>query len=157
MSFDVPTKVELKNMLGMLYNGLEVEDCESFDLNASELIFGLYLDDEDNPVTLLVSDLSFGANMSSALTMLPAPVAQDAIKNGKLEDMMISNLNEIANILSKLFMLDTSHHLRFTTLHLASDGLPETVSGLLEKISTQVFFQATPSGYGAGKVGFLVP
>ena len=157
MSFSVPAKAEVKDMLGMLYSGLEVDDSDALDLNSAELIFGLYIDDEDNPVTLLVCDISFGANMGCGMTMIPAVVAKDALKSGKLEDMMISNLNEVANIVSRLFMLGTEEHLRFATMHPVSDGLPDSVVELLEKITKQAFFEVTPKGYGAGKVGFLSP
>lgn len=157
MSFGVPAKAELKDMLGMLYSGLEVEDSDALDLSSAELVFGLYIDDEDNPAALIVCDLSFGANMGCGMTMIPAPVAKDAIKSGKLEDMMISNLNEVANIVSRLFMLGSEGHLRFATMHPVSDGLPDSVAGLLGNIGRQAFFEVTPKGYGAGIVGFLTP
>lgn len=157
MSFSTPSKAELKDMLGMLFNNLEVEDCDPVDLGANNLFFGLYLDDDDTPVTLVVCDLPFSAYMGSSMTMLPPPVAADVIKSGKLEDMMVSNLKEVMNIVSRLFMLRGSDHLRFSTLHPASESLPETVSSLLVNIERQVFFDVEVPRYGSGKVGFVVP
>lgn len=157
MSFSTPSKAELKDMLGMLFTNLEVQDCDPIDLGAENLFFGLYLDDDDNPVTLVVCDLPFSAYMGSSMTMLPPPVAADVIKSGKLEDMMVGNLKEVMNIVSRLFMLRGGSHLRFTTLHPATESLPDTVSGLLVNIKKQVFFDVEVPRYGTGKVGFLVP
>ncbi|MEE4291279.1 MAG: hypothetical protein V2J13_06000 [Cycloclasticus sp.] len=157
MSFSTPSKAELKDMLGMLFTNLEVQDCDPLALDADDLSFGLYLDDDDNPVTLVVCDLPFCAYMGSSMTMLPPPVAADVIKSGKLEDMMVGNIKEVMNIVSRLFMLRGGTHLRFATLHSAQEGLPDSVSGLLGNIDKQVFFDVEVPRYGAGKVGFLVP
>jgi len=157
VSFSTPTKAELKDMLGMLFNNLEVQDCDSIALDTDDLFFGLYLDDDDNPVTLVVCDMAFSAYMGSSMTMLPPPVAADAIKSGKLEDMMLGNVQEVMNIVSRLFMLRGGGHLRFSTLHPVKDGLPDSVSELLGKTEHQVFFDVEIPRYGSGKVGFLVP
>lgn len=157
MSFSTPSKAELKDMLGMLFNNLEVQDCDPLALDADNLFFGLYLDDDDKPVTLVVCDLPFSAYMGSSMTMLPPPVAADAIKSGKLEDMMVGNVKEVMNIVSRLFMLRGGTHLRFATLHPVEDGLPDSVSELMANVDQQVFFDVEVPRYGSGKVGFLVP
>ena len=157
MNFSTPSKAELKDMLGMLFANLDVQDCEPVALDTSDLFYGLYLDDSDKPVTLVVCDLSFAAYMGSSMTMLPPPVAADVIKSGKLEDMMVGNLQEVMNIVSRLFMLRGGSHLRFATLHPASEALPDSVSGLLASVDQQVFFDVEVPRYGLGKVGFLVP
>jgi len=157
VSFSTPSKAELKDMLGMLFTNLEVKDCDPVDLGTDDLFFGLYLDDDDTPATLVVCDLPFSAYLGSSMTMLPPPIAADVIKSGKLEDMMVGNLKEVMNIVSRLFMLRGGAHLRFSTLHPASEGLPEAVSSLLTNIEKQVFFDVEVPRYGAGKVGFLVP
>lgn len=157
MSFSTPSKAELKDMLGMLFNDLDVQDCGPIALDSANLFFGLYLDDDDQPVTLVACDLPFAAYTGSSMTMLPPPVAADVIKSGKLEDMMVGNLKEVMNIVSRLFMLRGGRHLRFTTLHAVSEGLPDNVSGLLESMAKQVFFDVNIPRYGQGKVGFLVP
>lgn len=157
MSFSTPSKAELKDMLGMLFTNLDVQDCEPIALDTSDLFFGLYLDDSDNPVALVVCDLLFSAYMGSSMTMLPPPVAAASIKSGKLEDMMVGNVKEVMNIVSRLFMLRGGAHLRFATLHGVSEGLPDAVSGLLENIGKQAFFDIEVPRYGVGKVGFLVP
>lgn len=157
MNFSTPSKAELKDMLGMLFSNLDVQDCDPIALDTDDLSFGLYLDDDDNPVTLVVCDLPFCAYMGSSMTMLPPPVAADAIKSGKLEDMMVGNVKEVMNIVSRLFMLRGGAHLRFTTLHSIKEGLPDSVSGMLGSIDQQVFFDVEIPRYGSGKVGFLVP
>ena len=157
MSFSTPTKAELKDMLGMLFNKLDVQDCDPVDLEADDLFFGLYLDDSDKPVTLVACNLAFAAYMGSSMTMLPPPVAADVIKSGKLEEMMVGNLKEVMNIVSRLFMLRDGEHLRFSTLHPATEAFPDSVSGLLANVEKQVFFDVEVPRYGTGKVGFIVP
>ena len=156
MSFSKPSKAELKDMLGMLFTDLEVQDSDPIDTGADDIFYGLYLDDDDAPVTLVACDLPFTAYMGSSMTMLPPPVAADAIKNGEPEAMMLANIKEIMNIVSRLFMLRGGTHLRFSTLYPVSEGLPETVAKLLENVEKKVFFNVEVPRYGSGKVGFLV-
>ena len=157
MSFSTPSKAELKDMLGMLFTNLDVQDCDPVAVDAEDLFFGLYLDDSDKPVTLVACDLRFAAYLGSSMTMLPPPVAADVIKSGKLEDMMVGNLKEVMNIVSRLFMLRGGDHLRFSTLHPVSEGLPDDVAGILGDIDKQAFFDVEVPRYGSGKVGFIVP
>ena len=157
MNFTTPTKAELKDMLGMLFVKLDVKDTDPVPLDAEDLLFGLYLDDEDNPVTLVVCDMPFAAYTGSSMTMLPPPVAAEVIKSGKMEDMMVGNLKEVMNIVSRLFMLRGARHLRFTTLHPQSEGLPDEVSNMVANLEKQTFFDVEIPRYGVGKVGFLVP
>ncbi len=157
MSFSTPSKAELKNMLGMLFADLEVNSCDSIALDGKDIFFGLYLNDDNEPATLVVCDIRFCAYLGSSMTMLPPPVAEDAIQSGSLEDMMVSNIKEVMNIISRLFMLRGSDHLKFSSFHSASSDLPDSISKLLANIDQEIYFDVGLPRYGSGKLGFLVP
>lgn len=156
MSYSVPGDLDVKHMLSMLFEGLEVKVGKAPDLTSPLIHFGIYVDDTNNPVALAASDLSFAVYASCAMTMVPAPVAQEAIKSGVLEKMMQDNLGEVMNILSRLFMLGSTPHLKFARVHGVSD-LPEAAASIVGNIGKQVWLEVTVPRYGSGIIGFLLP
>ena len=155
MGYSVPGNLDLKHILSMLYQGLDVKAGEPLDLSSPLVHFGVYVDDEDNPVALAASDLSFAVYSSCAMTMVPAPVAEEAIKSGVLEDMMKDNLGEVMNILSRLFMLGSTTHLRFTEV-LSVAELPEAAAQILTNTAKQTWLEVEVPRYGTGVIGFLI-
>lgn len=156
MGFTVPSRAELKDMVGLIFDGADVNEAEPFELEAPALHFGAYIDDDDNLAGVLVCDAAFGAYASCAMTMLPLPVAQDAIKSGSLEEMMVSNLREVMNILSRLFMLRGADHLRFDRLYSVKKGqMPENINEYMNGADKKSWFRAAIPNYGDGQLGFV--
>ena len=156
MSYSVPVDLDVKHMLSMLFDGLDVKAGEAPDMASPLIHFGVYIDDTDNPVALVASDLSFAVYSSCAMTMVPAPVAEEAIKSGVLEDMMQDNLGEVMNIISRLFMLGSTPHLKFTKTYSVTD-LPEAAAQIIGNAGKQAWFEVTVPRYGTGVIGFLLP
>jgi len=152
--FKLPNELEIKGMLGMLYDGVEIKPSDPIDLALLDLQFGVYVDDEDKPVTLAVCDIKFAVYSSCSLTMLPPPVAEEAVNKSALEDAMLSNLNEVFNIISRLYMGNDSPHLRFDKAYSAS-SCPDDVSQLVDQCEIRVDFEITIPRYGAGRLAMM--
>lgn len=153
----IPTKGELRQMLTMLYGDqLELDAGKPVAAdNGSKSVVAVYVNDEDAPVTACVCDHSFAAFAGSALTKIPRGGAEDAAKTGDFSDMMLGNLREVMNICSRLFMYNTSPHLRLDQVYASPDTVPEAVRAMLGASKGRGDFSVSIPGYGAGAVSFL--
>ena len=152
--FKVPSEAEMSVMLGMLFDGMDIKPGNALGIPDSAYC-GVYVDDSDQPVTVCVCDIGFAAYSACSLTMLPKPVAEDAIASGGLEGNQLGNLGEVFNILSRLFMSNDTDHLRFTTLYKASD-LPGDLKDAFAEVAKQASFEIDIPRYGSGTVNLMV-
>ncbi|MCB1740072.1 MAG: hypothetical protein KDK91_06865 [Gammaproteobacteria bacterium] len=151
-SYAKPAKNAVKNMLAMLY-GDEVEVADSADFDSGEnTITAVYVSDDAKPVALVKCDVPFGAYAGAALSMIPAAGAKDAAEEGELSKMMLDNLHEVMNILSRVFLSDSTPHLRLGTMYKSLGELPGDARELGEQCGTQVHFQVEIPQYGSGKL-----
>lgn len=153
--FKVPTELDVKSILGMLFEGVKVAPAKERDLSASDGYVGIYVDDEGKPVTACLCDVEFAAYAACSLTMLPPPVAQESVNSGKLEKNMLDNLGEVFNILSRLFLTNDTDHLKFHETHEAQ-SLPADISESLGQASKLVSFEISFPRYGEGILTMLV-
>ena len=153
----VPNNTEVKQMLGMLYGqGLAVEGGDPVATDAgSNSIIAIYINDAGEPVTACCCDLPFAAYCGSALSMIPAGGAEDAANSGDLTEMMRGNLQEVMDICSRLFISDSTPHLKLDALYDGPDSLPEMARTLLESASGRADLKVSIPGYGQGNLSFL--
>jgi hypothetical protein len=151
-AFVIPTAAKTREFLGMLFgDDLKVVDGKPVSLPTS--FVATFVDDSDKLVGVCAADLSFAAFAGTAMSMLPPGVAKEAIAAKQLSDVMKGNLGEVMNILSRLFMSDTSPHLRFLAVHGPGEQnkLADSLSG-----ANRSNFSITIPRYGTGQVSFLV-
>ena len=156
-TFVIPKEIELKQMLGMLYDsGLEVKLTDSLPTESgSKSLIAVYVDDEDQPVTACACDYNFTAFAGAALTKIPKGGAEDAASSGDFSEMMLNNLNEIMNICSRLFMSSTTPHLRLEKTYNSPDEVPDTARSVLGESISRADYDVVIPGYGDGKISFL--
>jgi hypothetical protein len=66
-------------------------------------VVAVYGTDSNDVAGLLVCSMSAAAYLGAALSLLPRPVADAAIKKGVLDEALLENFREVANICSSLF------------------------------------------------------
>ncbi|MCB1754028.1 MAG: hypothetical protein KDJ38_00815 [Gammaproteobacteria bacterium] len=156
-NFIIPKKLEVQQMLGMLYDGeIDVEESDVLSTDAgSKTRVAVYIDDNDQPVCACTCDFPFTAYAGGALTKIPKAGAEEAANNGDFSEMMLSNLNEVMNICSRLFMSSKTPHLRLDKTYGTPDEAPETVTGMLSGTLAKAGFQVKIDGYGSGKLSFV--
>lgn len=153
-TYAIPKKIEVQSMLGMLYEGLDVEDGSPIDTAANnKTIVGVFVDDENNPVTACVCDYSFAAYAGSALTKIPKAGAEEQAESGEFSQMIMGNLYEVMNICSRLFMNSETPHLRLEKTYMLAD-LPAEMADMLPKAANQAGFEVEVDGYGKGVLSF---
>jgi len=154
-TYPLPDAGKVKQMLGLLFDGLEVKPGKKWDIvPPSGGWIGLYIADDGKPVALCACDAALAANSAAALSMLPPGVAKDAAKSKDLTDVMVANLREIMNICSRLLMNDTSAHLRLESLY-ASKAMPAPVTGVLGAPHGRIDFELNLPKYGAGTLAVV--
>lgn len=153
--FNLPKDLQLKSILGMLYQGLEISAGAPIDLSAAGTYFGVYVNDAGEPVALSVADTNLSAYASCALTMLPPGVANDAALKCVLDEIMEGNLYEVFNIMSRLFMAPHTGHLKLDKLY-TYDDLPESITQIMDTFNENATFEIDVPRYGTGQLNMLI-
>ena len=152
----VPQENQIRQIFGMLFGDELVLDTGKPDTaDDTKSLYALFINDEGKHVTACVCDHNFAAFAGSALTKIPVGGAEDAAKSGEFTEMMLSNLHEIMNICSRLFMNNTSPHLRLETVYPSADSVPDNARIMIDACQERVDFTVSIPGYGTGSVSFL--
>jgi hypothetical protein len=151
----LPEAAQVKDMLGMLFDGLAVGPGATLDISAkSGSYFAVYVADDGAPAALCACDLAFAANSASALSMLPPNVAKDAAKSKQLTEVMLANLREIMNIFTRLLIREGTAHLRLQEV-CQFPALPPSAAAIIGAAKGRVDFEITIGRYGAGKLAVM--
>jgi len=131
-----------------------VSKARAFDLDdeESQWLTARYVDDRDVLIGACVCDLPFAAMSATALAMIPAVVANEAIAAGSLEAGLRENTYEVVNIMSKLLNGPSHAHLRLTEL---VDGIPEDARRLIDRAPGRKFYDVTVVGYPNGRISLI--
>ena len=148
-----PSEKTIQEMLDSLY-GEGVVLSDSSPVNVDSGFVYNYVDDEDNSVAVMVADPSLVANAGSAMMMVPAGAAAEAAESGELSNMMLDCYYEVANILSRTLMDDSSVHLRLEKMYSPGENadLIERYSGECKHVS----YNVKVPDYGDGNMTFFL-
>ena len=154
-AFPLPDAPKIVQMLGMLFDGLDVKPGGTFDHTpGGGAWFGVFVADSGAPVALCGADANLAATFGAAFSMLPVAAAKDAAKARDLTTVMIENMREIMNISTRLVMDNTSPHLKLDQLY-PSKSLPAPAAALLAAPAGRREFQVQLPKYGGGVLTFL--
>jgi hypothetical protein len=154
-SYPLPDGPKIVQMLGLLFDGLDVKPGGSFDQTAAGgAWFGVFIADSGEPVALCGADANLAATFGAAFSMLPVAAAKDAAKARELNEVMIGNVREIMNICTRLVMDPTSPHLKLEQIYPVR-SLPAVAAGLLGAPKGRREFQLQLPKYGGGVLTFL--
>jgi hypothetical protein len=154
-AFPLPDAPKIIQMLGLLFDGLDVKLGGTFDQTpGGGAWFGVFIADGGEPVALCGADANLAATLGAAFSMLPVAAAKDAAKMRDLTPVMIENMREIMNISTRLVMDNTSPHLKLDQLCPAK-SLPAAAAALLAAPARRREFQIQLSKYGGGVLTFL--
>ena len=155
-SYPLPDGPKILDLLGLLFDGLDVKPGSAFDQSAAGgAWFGVFVADGGEPVALCGADANLAASFGAALSMLPPLAAKEAAKARELTAAMIGNVREIMNICTRLVMDSTSPHLRLEQIYPVK-SLPAAASALLVAPKGRREFQVQLTKYGGGVLAFVV-
>lgn len=149
------TAMDTKQMLLMLYPDLAVRECDTAVEQGQQVIYGTYIDDDDVPVSLCAVDWAFGANLGAALTMVPPQTAATVAETGQFPDVVMGNLREVFNILSRIYMDGSSPHLRFAEVRMGKDALTADEAAIIDSCGARLDMEFSVPDYGAGNCSLI--
>lgn len=152
-TFHTPTDVEVKAMLGMLFDDFDVVAGDAVTGATPGDVVATYLDDQDNLVALCLFDISLAAFSGCSLTMLPMGAAEDAVASKELDPRQIENIGEVMNIASRLLMNGSTPHLRYDKIHM-SGSVPDDVQALIAS-GARIDWKMSIGKYGSGNASFI--
>jgi hypothetical protein len=151
----LPDVAKVNEILGLLFDGLDVKLGGSFDRTpASGAWFGVFVADNGEPVALCGADVTLAANFGAAFSMLPVNAAKEAAKARELTGVMTDNVREIMNICTRLVMDNTSPHLKLEQIYPVK-SLPAAAAALLTGAARHREFQLQMPKYGGGVLTLL--
>jgi len=155
MAIPLPDAVQVRDLLGLLFDGLTVKPAAKLDLSPkSGGYYALYVTDAGAPAAICGCDLAFAANGGAALSMLPPNVAKDAAKAKALTDVMEANLREVMNICTRLMLQDGSPHLRLDQVY-AAGAAPAAAAAIAGAAKRRADFEIGLGKYGSGMLSVL--
>jgi hypothetical protein len=158
MAANVDPRVSLQNVFrGLFDRPIQLAASPKFEPGFSKAaVVAVYTGAGDEPVGLLVCSVQAAAYLGAALSLLPKPVAEDAIKKGALDDNLLENFREVANICSSLFAEQAG----------ARVHLQAVVNKVVAPIAAYKVLFASPNradvtlevpGYGPGVISVRLP
>jgi hypothetical protein len=155
IAYPLPDVAKINQILGLLFDGLDVKLGGAFDLTpAGGAWFGVFIADSGAPVALCGADVNLAASFGAAFSMLPVNAAKEAAKSRELTSVMIENVREIMNICTRLVMDSTSPHLRLDQIYPVK-SLPAPAAALLGTATRRREFQLQMPKYGGGVLTLL--
>ncbi|HEY5962320.1 MAG TPA: hypothetical protein VIV60_37445, partial [Polyangiaceae bacterium] len=105
MAANADPKLALQKVLGTLYDRpIQIANAPKFDPSTLKpAVIAVYGTNTDTLAGLMVCTISAAAYLGASLSLLPKSVADDAIKRNSLDDLLLENFREVANICTTLF------------------------------------------------------
>jgi signal transduction histidine kinase len=104
-----------------------------------------------SPGAYFACDLPMAAFCASALSLVPATAAEQAIASGQLNATLKENLAEICNVSAQLFR-GAAQHVTFVELIAEPDRVAQLLAGAGESLDLTV----EVAGYGSGRAKLAV-
>ena len=147
--------LDCKRIISPLYTDLSVvagdKQCEEDE----SALYAVYSNDEDAPVSLCAIDPHFCAYMGGALTMVPVAAANEAAENADFSELMLGNIYEVMNILSRLFMEGSSPHIRLIALRKNASELFDGEKAILGSCADRLDLKMNLPQYGESNCSLI--
>lgn len=154
----VDHRVSLQNVLrGLFDRPIQLTPAPKLEISlAKPTIIAVYAGSADEVVGLLVCSVTAAAYLGAALSLLPKPVAEDAIKRGSLDDVLLENFREVANICTSLFAEYIGARARMQTVLNKVTAVPPAYKEFLSSPHRADVSLDVPN-YGPGVVSMRFP
>lgn len=155
--YRLPIQETIRDLVGDLLGRATIATKQPEALEGTEVaVVAEYVNQAGAPATLAVCDAGFANGVGGALTLVPIPVVEESTAAGEVPDNLLENVQEVLNIMAKLFNSAAAPHVRLKGLHRGVDELPGPVAELLAGARARKDFAVEVDGYGRGRVALLV-
>lgn len=122
----------------------------------TKLAVGEYFREDGTLGAVCLCDLGTASSAGAALSLMPAGVAAESIKTGKLNDILAENMQEVFNVLTRLFQNPQQPRVHFKLMYLPPQNLSNEANTLLKKPTYRADFDVAIPSYPGGKMSLFV-
>lgn len=149
----VPAPIDVRTLLEeLLGRPVSVDVGVPWAALGAELgTIGVYVDDSLVIRSVVLCDLPFSAYAGTAIGLMPASAATEAISEKVLPDTVQENLYEVLNISASLQNVDGAPHIRLYQVHHIGGPTPPEVAALGAVLGQRLDLRVAVGGYGEGR------
>jgi two-component system chemotaxis response regulator CheY len=118
-------------------------------------VVAVYSGDTGPAAALVHFDLLAAASTAAALTLVPPNVVAEASRAGKLPQVLMDNLLEVANVLTALVRGMSAARLRIQGVYPLPGSVPPGIREALKTPPCLISFEVTVSDYPGGRITVL--
>lgn len=111
-------------------------------------ILGFYHGSSDKNAAVCECDVAFAAYSAAAFALIPAAVAKDSVKDGRLEDTLEEIYAEVLNVLSRAFADTDGERITLNEKVFPPAPMPECMSQ--RPAGGEIGLEVDIDGYGKG-------
>lgn len=152
-----PTAIEVAELLtGLLGKDVAARknDAVKFDPQSS-WVYAVYEHDDGTVGAAIVCDVATAAFGGAALSLIPAGMAQDSIKSGRVAQNLSENFHEVLNVCVSLFN-GAGPRLKLGRFVAPPAPAPDDLTAFFANAGQHLGLDLTIDGYGAGKAAIYV-
>lgn len=139
---------------GILNKDVIAKEAKVATPSGPKTYIGYYDDGGQGCEGVWVADLPLAAAMGAALSLIPAGVAQEAVKAGELTHDILDNAREVANIMANSFQIK---RVRLAGFGRGDAPLPDDVRALIAAPAQRLVVSVEIKGYVGGTMVLLAP
>ncbi len=116
----------------------------------------IYVDEHLGTRAIVMADLPCSVFIGSALGLVPAGAAKDAVKDKVLPENARENLAEVLNIVSGLLNQPGTPHVKLYGVHSPGDSVPVDIRAAAAALGRRLDLEVTVPGYGTGVLSVVL-
>lgn len=118
-------------------------------------VYATINDEAGELVCVLVADVGAAGSTGASLSRIPAGAVQDLVRKGQeLDDDLLANYHEIANVLTVLTTAAVGRRTILRKVEQSKGEPPEPLRALIKSAKNKVFLNVTLQGYPPGGLNF---
>jgi hypothetical protein len=152
----LPIQEALRDLTGdLLGRGTAVDKIKESIPSDQMAAVACFRDDDGVLQAMVPVDRQLVPILGGALVMVPEVVIKEALAKDKVEEHLVENFWEVANIVASLLNREGAAHVVLAERAESYDALGDDARALLASPVRQRWYSVTVQGYGTGRMGFV--
>lgn len=150
----ITTEAVAKHIASLLGLNVVAKKGQAADLKGNPVI-GIIEDEANALVCLLQFDLAGAGSVGAALSRVPSGAVQDDLRRGALDESLLANFHEVANVLTVLTTAAIGRRTILRGIKHGKDALTADHKTFISKAANKLYGQLSIQGYPNGNFAFF--